>query len=494
MAADPLAFLDDIDVSQVKSTDPLSFLDKPKRSKAEKAARIGGRLAIGAAELGAFPYEVAVAPLASKGAQTAEYRKNLFEDIERLSEQKQTGVWDEQDENLLKNLISQVRNPNKAEKFVKTADIGISGLAEKAAETLGYDLKPEGFAEHAAQIAGNIVSPKQALKLAKNAPSFIKNIAKKEARSAAKTEANWKHLEKVAKVDPEKKTLIKFAKEKSLSPEATTLLFQAEGKVENLGRLAKGKKFEGAIGELKDKLGKEYNSLKTLGKEGGYLNFEETDKLTGNLDKILREMNATAVIGPNTAPVITTVENAIKRLHNNPNSIKELINSRQGLEQGINWRDIDAGDFFRKQMKEAFSKAIKEKNPAIYERLVHNDRAWAKYAKYQDILDKRLPTIKVKGIEIPKKLLTLAAFGSALMPIPFVGKSAALVATLKEAIQKLSTELLMNPKFQAPLRKLVEAISRGDTKNIKQAFLVIRNMTKKEAPEVYESVKDIEFE
>lgn len=125
----------------------------PKRTGLEKTGRIGSQLAIGAAQGVLFPYEVGVKPLSSEKAQHAEYRKELFSDIERLQEQKQMGEWDDQDQELYDSLLDQIKNPEKAKQFVKTADIGARPLLEK---TTGLDLQPEGVFEKGANILGNV--------------------------------------------------------------------------------------------------------------------------------------------------------------------------------------------------------------------------------------------------------------------------------------------------------------------------------------------------
>jgi hypothetical protein len=150
---------------------------KPKRSLSEKAGRLGTQAALGAAENALLPYEIGVAPLASKEAQTAQYREGVGEDIERLLEQKSMGLWDEQDEALYKHLSEQMQDPEKASEYVKTADIGVRGLAEKAT---GLDLHPEGIAEKAANWIGFIKNPTKLANLAKTgitAKEAIKAIA-----------------------------------------------------------------------------------------------------------------------------------------------------------------------------------------------------------------------------------------------------------------------------------------------------------------------------
>jgi len=149
---------------------------KKERSLLEKSGRIAGQFALGAAESAALPYELAVAPLASQEAQQTKYREGVFEDIERLQEQKQTGVWDEKDQELLTHLTEQIKNPEKSKPFVKTTDIGIRGLAEKAT---GLDLQPEGILEKSAHWAGFIKNPKNAkelLKIGTNPKDIIKAI------------------------------------------------------------------------------------------------------------------------------------------------------------------------------------------------------------------------------------------------------------------------------------------------------------------------------
>lgn len=141
------------------------FIPDKKRTGIQKAGRIGAQLALGAAENALLPYELGVAPLASKEAQMVPYRENLFADIERLQEQKQMGLWDDQDQALYDSLIEQVKNPGKAEEFVKTADIGVRGLAEKAT---GLDLQPEGVLEKAANWKGFITKPKNIANLSKS--------------------------------------------------------------------------------------------------------------------------------------------------------------------------------------------------------------------------------------------------------------------------------------------------------------------------------------
>ncbi len=138
--------------------------NQPKRSALEKGGRLASQYAIGGAENALLPYELAVQPLTSKEAQQVPYRENLGEDIENLMIQKESGIWNEQDEEFLQNLQSQMQDPSKSDEFIQTADLGVRGLAEK---TTGLDLHPEDFSEKAAGWTGFIKNPKNIADLAK---------------------------------------------------------------------------------------------------------------------------------------------------------------------------------------------------------------------------------------------------------------------------------------------------------------------------------------
>ncbi|HUD01398.1 MAG TPA: hypothetical protein VMR37_03670 [Rhabdochlamydiaceae bacterium] len=474
MANDPLAFLDEAPQAAAQKSDPLSFLDNaPKRLP--KSGQLATQYGLGAAETALFPYEAAVAPLASKKAMQVPYRENLMADIERLQEQKQAGLWSSQDQQLYDSLVDQLKNPEKAEQFIKPVDIGVGGLAEKGAEALGYDIKPEGFMEHAARIGGNFISPKGLAKGVEKGASLLT----KEGRVASQ----WKSLSKGVKGNTEKEGLLNFAKSKDLSPEAATLLIQSKGEVNVLGKLAKKtKKFEGAVKELNEKLGKNYEELKRIGKEGGYLGQKETTGLTNDLTKMLEGLGETFVEGPDTKAARTAIEEALFKIENKGGTVKDLINSRLNLSQGINWNNIDPKGNMLKEGREIFMKAIEKKSPKIAEDLRQTDKGWRKYLSMEDILAKKEAKINFHGVPVPTSNI---AFGAALKIIG--GASLPLTAKViagKEILQRLSTELLTNPRLQGLHKKLISAILEGSTKKQKQILMIIKKVLKDEDPEL----------
>lgn len=202
MAIDPLSFLD-----EDTSSDPLSFLDEKPKTKLPKAARIGAQYGLGLADRATLPLAISSAPLRSKSAQHAEFRKGIFEDLERLAEQKATGVWDEQDEELFQELQEHIRHPEKAEQFVQTADISASGIGEAIGKQLGIDLEPEGAAEHIGRFAGSF-TPKELVSGAKALPKILpKKIKETLPSGLTKTKAVDSKLAKFGKVSPERQKI-----------------------------------------------------------------------------------------------------------------------------------------------------------------------------------------------------------------------------------------------------------------------------------------------
>lgn len=150
---------------------------KPKRSYLEQAGRLGSQVALGAAEGALLPYEIAVTPLASKDAQNIAYREILGDDLEDLMTKKAAGRWDEKDQAQYESISRQLQDPEESGKFAQTADLGVRSLTEKLT---GVDLKPEGFAEKAANWMGFLKDPSKLANLKKTGLSpynLVKSIA-----------------------------------------------------------------------------------------------------------------------------------------------------------------------------------------------------------------------------------------------------------------------------------------------------------------------------
>jgi hypothetical protein len=463
------------------------FADIPERSNIEKTARAGAQYGLGAADLAMFPLTLQSQVLESPGAQHAEYRKHLFEDIERLAEQKATGVWDEQDEKLFKSLQDQIRHPENAEQFVKTANVSPSGIARQGVKkATGYDLEPEGTGEKIAELLGGF----RADKLVTGGLKRAGHLATKEGRAAHKLQSQWKALEKSAKGNPLKEDIMGFAKQHKLTPEETTLLLQSKADIDVIGKIAKkSKRFRGIAQGLHDKLQSSYRELKELGSKGGHVNLQQADKLTGKLSDVLTEIKKTYVEGPDTKSAKELIEKTIENINNKPGTIEDLINSRRNLRQFGNWNNLNEGSAIRGKAERAFLEAIKDKNPEIASKLAQTDKAWAQYKKFEKLLSKIEHVNTWHGIPVNTALGAVAFAGAGLIGhLPAALKFYA----LKEGVQRLSTRLLTDPKFQGIHKRILEAISSGSQKKQQGVLIALEKILRKEDPELYEEFKNLE--
>lgn len=486
MSTDPLSFLDQPDLSsQGSSKDPLDFLDNVKTMP--KALRYGAQAAIGGAQVAATPYELAVAPLASKSAQHGEYRKSLFEDIERLQEQKQAGVWDEKDQQLYDHLVEQVKSPEKAEQFVKTKDIGVEALAEKGAEQLGFDLTPEDLSEELTRIGGGFLDPKKVASKLKDLPSLLTKegrVAYSAKKVAEKASKQWDSLATASKGHAEKEGLLDWAKELGLSPQAATLLLQSKGKADILGKIAKKtKNYKGAVKELNEKLGKNYERLKEVGRKGGRLSNKQTEGLSNDLSHMVSDMDRTLIQGPDTKAARNILEEALFKLESEGATVEDLINSRLNLSQSINWKAVDPKGAMLKKGRESFMKAIEKTNPGVAKELRMTDQSWSKYLRYAKNLDKKQALLKIAGNEVPVDNIVFATalkFGMGAS-VPVVAKT--LLA--KEGIQRLATSMVTNPKLQGIHRQLMKASIEGSKEKQKALLMTMKKILKEDDPELY---------
>lgn len=495
MSSDPLSFLTDYsdeNRDNSKREDPLSFLEEKKNGPLRKAGRLAYQYGKGALQTAALPYELATAPESSKNKQLASYRENLFDDIERLLEQKQTGVWDKQDQELLDNLTKQAANPQESEKFLKTSKIGVGDILEKGGSKIGLDLAPEDVSEHVAGFVGNLRNPKELLKTGRSIASLPSKFSK-DARESIK----WDKLFKAHEKDPAKSSMLDYVVEHNLTPEEATLVLQSRGNIDVLGQLAKKtKKFKKTVSSLKEKLSGNYDELKKIGQEGGYLNAQEKIPIIRDLEEIITKTHNPLGIGPETQKAVSSVENTLEGIKHNQFSIKDIINKRQAIRQGkdnINWKDVDHGDVLKKELIDKLDDSIKRLDPSLFNRLKKTDSAWSQYKKYEKLLNKKQAPVKWKGIEIPNfgaNLLFLGAlhFGG----ITGVGLLKGLA--IKEGVQRLSTELLMNPKFQNVHKRLLDSVLSGSKKNQKEALSLMKSILKKEDPDLYEDFIDLQIE
>lgn len=189
--------------SNVQKQEPVNQeqqTQKHERSFGEKAGRVAGQFALGAAQsnpLG-MAYDVGTALEGSKGGQFSRFKQGLSSRLEDLAEKKyysQDSFTDE-DQAELDQVMEQVKDPIKHFE-PQDIDVGIEGLVNKAT---GIDTEPEGFLEKASRWYSYIRNPKN-LKDVKNILTSPGKLIKailpggKEAARSGGAAAAWEFAE-----------------------------------------------------------------------------------------------------------------------------------------------------------------------------------------------------------------------------------------------------------------------------------------------------------
>jgi hypothetical protein len=445
--------------------------------------------------------------IAGYNALTTGVREGAYKSRERVSEQakKDLAMMDEKlafgEELTRKERMFYDKTKALSErKNEKAAGIDTDSLINRAVKaTTGIDLEPEDAIESFANIATSI-SPKAAIGLvqgaykgAKNLPGLVKQLSSKEgraaysaARAARQTQAGWDALGKAVKGNAEKEGIINFAKQNNLTPREATLLLQSEGKIGALGFTAKRtKQFVKDVEGLKEKLGTKYNELREIGRKGGYLGSKETLPLLDELGKIKSEINLTHAMGPESAAAEKILSEAIKDIEMNGSTIEKLIATRKNLGQGVNWDKVGVKGHLKGRMKEVIAQTIEKANPEVGKALRETDKYYRQYKRFAKVLDKKQAITKIHGIPVPSGSL---AFDSVLGGKVLFGMdpvTAGKYYVIKQAVQRFSTAMLTNPKFQGVHKRLMQAVLSGNTEKQRKLMVVAQKILKTEDPDLF---------
>lgn len=161
----------------------------------EKGTRLATQGLLGGIQRATAGYDIPAIIGRKVGIANApqQFRQNIFEDIERLQEQKAAGQWDESDQSQYDTLVDLIKNPDKMQEYIPKEEtiphFDVGGLIETGARKAGVDLTPQGADELALRWIGFIKDPSKASNLLKNGlnPKNIKEVVKALAPTGKET-------------------------------------------------------------------------------------------------------------------------------------------------------------------------------------------------------------------------------------------------------------------------------------------------------------------
>ncbi len=166
----------------------VEHLYNPPKSVGQKIGGAAKQLGIGALEGAMLPYELAVAPVGSKGQYFNAQIEDIGSDIEDILERQYLGVERPGDKEKLERLQTKIHPDNlpklaqfAEEEAANTKSFGIQGLLERAT---GEDLNPDGFWEHSGRWLGWLKDPSKMFQKGFNLKEIAKGFAPKPSEAA----------------------------------------------------------------------------------------------------------------------------------------------------------------------------------------------------------------------------------------------------------------------------------------------------------------------
>lgn len=270
------------------------------------------------------------------------------------------------------------------------------------------------------------------------------------------------------------KEIMQFAKKMGMTDEQITPLIQGETKQKWLSKLtSKGKSTQNRLAESKKGIEKIYKSVESSPEAALEISEMQNGKLINEIFKKLESMPRDAQ---------SKIEADLSDLLNNKITGNSLINF---------WRDINSKYTLNKQqlqtIKEPLKNALKSISPDLAQDFEMTNKL---FSKYYPISSKLKPDLASKIVSAAESIGSVGSVIGAMLGHPYP-----LLSIIgKKAGSKLSSEMLLNPRFQQIGKKMVLAINQNKWGMAKKLIDLYAHEVKEISPKLSEELNDISEE
>lgn len=275
--------------------------------------------------------------------------------------------------------------------------------------------------------------------------------------------------------------IYKAGKALGFSGKELTPLLQGEMKTELLSKLTKKSKgIEKALSLTKNKMDAVYENILERSSVLPEISEKNSEKLITEFSKARHSLAKTIKAAPDKEAAIKYIDESLEKIRNFGADPQELINGYFDINRTVNWNSIRGGKKALAQLKEPIKQVLRLENPKLAADFENANRLYAQMKTFE------------KSVGLPK----IAEFGSyskaneflmALLSGNLVGlKGAGTAYGTYKGAQKVAIELLTNPKWQNLHRKLMHAVKRGLVRSGPVLINELKNLTKRDLPEVEE--------
>lgn len=368
----------------------------------------------------------------------------------------------------LRNFLGSKEQEEGAGKII--SDIGGAGVA-------GLPFGPGGAAAGLASEAA--VQGAKALDLPEVVQKGV-GIGAGLLTAAGRRKAATTALERSVAHNAEKKALLEYGKSKGLTEKQLTPALQSETKSQLLGKLGKhGKGAQAAFEESKTALGDLRQSLVERGKAKGALDPILKQEFSKDLEKVRDGLAHTVKASSEKEKAIAYLDEAIKNSYNQPQDAGKLINFLKDVNEEVNWNVLGEGKKGLAEAKAAALKAIKKTDPRLAHEVENFNTLYENVSKTQKALGHP---------KIIENVLKSGEAGALLYHAANINPTG--VATVLkgigsiEAARWLTTQFLINPRFQALHKTLVNALVHNKRKVAVTVLHQLKKETQNEFPDL----------
>lgn len=287
-------------------------------------------------------------------------------------------------------------------------------------------------------------------------------------------------LQTAVESNPEMRRRYNYGRSLGLTEEEMTPLLQPHKKQALLEPLTKeSRRGQEAFNKSREALGRNYRRLHA---EGAKISVPQqaTNKLFNRLQEFNSEITSPHLLGPDSQAVATRVQQGIESIANNPGNVDQLISTYRELNSIPNWNTMTDGRRRLSQMRDMFMDAIKESNPRIGKELEMTNSLYQNLMNNAQALSVNTRPVIHNGMNINPILFGLG----------FGGIEGGIQATkgvlAHMGLNRIATELLVNPRLQGLHRNILRAINQSNPALKIKVFNDALQWLKKDFPEDYE--------
>ena len=285
------------------------------------------------------------------------------------------------------------------------------------------------------------------------------------------------------------KNLKAFGEEIGLTEGELTAILQSEGKTSFFSKAAKPTKESIAkFGSIEGKLGEAYDAIRANVKGLPPATVEQTTKLIGEFDGIVKQLKKSAMPGDDKLAAIKKIEEAGVKIANEGLGFEGIMETYFDVNRTVNWSAYKGGKKDLAKIKQPLKDLAKEISPIEGRNF---EKVTELYHRFKQV-EKSIGIDQYKKIaNYGKYYATLGAITSEMATGNFKAIPATLGAFLGvELSQRLATKMLTDPKYQNIAIKAANAVKSGSRATGMKVFGELRDQLIDDFPEM---AKDVDW-